>query len=31
MTWLLWARFVILGALLVLAATLAWAAATDRE
>lgn len=31
MTWLLWARFLILGALLVLAATLAWAAATDRE
>jgi hypothetical protein len=31
MTWLLWARFVILGALLALAATLAWAAATDRE
>lgn len=31
MTWLLWARFVILGALLVLAATLAWAAATDHE
>jgi hypothetical protein len=31
MTWLLWARFVILGALLVLAATLVWAAATDRE
>ena len=31
MTWLLWARFVILGALLALSATLAWAAATDRE
>jgi hypothetical protein len=31
MTWLLWARFVILGALLALAATLAWAAATDSE
>lgn len=31
MTWLLWARFAILGALLALAAMLAWAAATDRE
>jgi len=31
MTWLLWARFLVLGALLMLAATLAWAAATDRE
>jgi hypothetical protein len=31
MIWLLWARFVILGALLALAAALAWAAATDRE
>ncbi len=30
MTWLLWARFIILGALLALAATLVWAAATDR-
>jgi hypothetical protein len=31
MTWLLWFRYVILALLLVLAATLAWAAATDRE
>jgi hypothetical protein len=31
MIWLLWFRFVILGLLLVLSATLAWAAATGRE
>ncbi len=31
MTWLLWFRYVILALLLALAATLAWAAAADRE
>jgi hypothetical protein len=31
MTGLLWFRYVILALLLALAATLAWAAATDRE
>jgi hypothetical protein len=28
--WLLWARFVVIGALAALAAVLMWAAATDR-
>lgn len=31
MTWLLWFRYVVLALLLALAATLAWAAAADRE
>lgn len=30
MVWLLWARFVAVGGLVVLAAVLVWAAATDR-
>jgi hypothetical protein len=31
MMWLLWGRFVILGALFALAAALLWTAAADRE
>jgi hypothetical protein len=31
MGWLLWARFVVVGGLAVLAAVLLWAAATDRS
>jgi len=30
MTWLLWTRFVLLGAIVAVGAWLAWAAATDR-
>jgi hypothetical protein len=31
MAWLLWARFVTLGGLVLLAAFVLWAAATNRE